>query len=132
AGRIPDPAGGDTANRGHAGSGVQVRRGGRRLANGVISGADAPARKAEIMDEHKIKFEDGAVYERMMGTWSRLAGIAFLDWVALGKGLRWIDVGCGNGAFTELIGERCVPAEVDGVDPSEGQLTFARTRPGSR
>lgn len=84
------------------------------------------------MDEHKIKFEDGAVYERMMGTWSRLAGIAFLDWVALGKGLRWIDVGCGNGAFTELIVERCVPAEVDGVDPSEGQLTFARTRPGSR
>ncbi|MGB7258501.1 MAG: methyltransferase domain-containing protein [Pseudolabrys sp.] len=80
------------------------------------------------MDEQKIKFEDGAAYERMMGGWSRIAGITFLDWVAPGKGLRWIDVGCGNGAFTQLIVERCAPAAVDGVDPSEGQLSFARTR----
>lgn len=80
------------------------------------------------MDEHKIKFEDGAAYERMMGGWSRIAGITFLDWVAPGKGLRWIDVGCGNGAFTQLITERCAPAEVDGVDPSDGQISFARTR----
>jgi ubiquinone/menaquinone biosynthesis C-methylase UbiE len=46
--------------------------------------------------------------------------------------LKWIDVGCGNGAFTELVVERCAPAEVQGIDPSEGQLTFARTRPAAR
>jgi SAM-dependent methyltransferase len=46
--------------------------------------------------------------------------------------LRWIDVGCGNGAFTELIVERCAPAEVQGIDPSEGQLGFARSRPGAK
>ena len=79
-----------------------------------------------------IRYDDGAAYERMMGTWSRLAGETFLDWLAPRSGLRWIDVGCGNGAFTELLVERCTPAEVQGVDPSEGQLAFARTRPAAR
>ena len=41
-------------------------------------------------------------------------------------------MGCGNGAFTELIVQRCAPAGVEGVDPAEGQLAFARTRPASR
>jgi ubiquinone/menaquinone biosynthesis C-methylase UbiE len=84
------------------------------------------------MAEHQIRFEDGAAYERMMGVWSRLAGEVFLDWVAPRPGLRWIDVGCGSGAFTELLCERCAPAEIHGIDPSEGQLAFARTRPGAR
>ena len=84
------------------------------------------------MAEQKIRFDDGAAYERAMGTWSRLAGEIFLDWLAPPLGLRWIDVGCGNGAFTELLVERCAPVEVQGIDPSEGQLAFARTRPASR
>src|SRR5688572_14989368 len=79
-----------------------------------------------------IRFDDGAAYERMMGTWSRLAGEIFIDWLAPKPGLRWIDIGCGNGAFTELLVERCAPAEVQGIDPSEGQLAFARTRPAAR
>jgi SAM-dependent methyltransferase len=78
--------------------------------------------------ENKIRFDDGAAYERMMGVWSRLAGTIFLDWLAPAPALRWLDVGCGNGAFTELIVERCAPAAVEGIDPSEGQLAFARAR----
>lgn len=84
------------------------------------------------MPEPQIRFDDGAGYERMMGAWSRLAGDIFLDWLKPPSGLRWIDVGCGNGAFTERIVERCAPAEVQGIDPSEGQLAFARTRPAAR
>lgn len=80
----------------------------------------------------QIRFDDGAAYERYMGTWSQLVGEAFLDWLAPGPGLRWLDVGCGNGAFTETIVERCAPASVDGIDPSEGQLAYARTRPAAR
>jgi SAM-dependent methyltransferase len=80
------------------------------------------------MAEPQIRFDDGAGYERMMGKWSRLAGEVFLDWLKPASGLRWIDVGCGNGAFTELLTERCTPAEIQGVDPSEAQLAFARTR----
>ena len=81
------------------------------------------------MDKIQIRYDDGGAYERMMGTWSRAAGEIFLDWLAPSRGLRWIDVGCGTGAFTELLVERCAPAEVEGVDPSEAQLSFARARP---
>jgi len=84
------------------------------------------------MAEQQIRFEDGASYERMMGVWSRLAGDVFLDWLAPPTGLRWIDIGCGNGAFTELLVERCAPSEVQGIDPSPAQLAFARTRGGAR
>ena len=84
------------------------------------------------MADQPIRFNDGAAYERMMGVWSRLAGDIFLDWLTPRPGARWIDVGCGNGAFTELIVDRFAPAEVQGVDPSEGQLAFARTRPAAR
>jgi len=82
--------------------------------------------------EPTIRFEDGAGYEQMMGVWSRLVGEVFLPWLAPPPGQRWIDVGCGNGAFTELLVERCAPAAVEGIDPSEGQLAFARTRPAAR
>ena len=84
------------------------------------------------MPEQTIRFDDGAAYEQMMGIWSRSAGGIFLEWLAPPSGLRWIDVGCGTGAFTELLVERCAPVEVQGIDPSEGQLVFARTRPAAR
>jgi SAM-dependent methyltransferase len=80
------------------------------------------------MSDRQIRFDDGAAYERFMGKWSNLAGEIFLDWLAPPPGLRWIDVGCGNGAFTELLLDRANAAHVDGIDPSPGQLAFARTR----
>src|SRR5262249_8952406 len=84
------------------------------------------------MVEQQIRYEDGAAYERYMGTWSRLAGEVFLDWLVPRPGLRWIEVGSGTGAFTELIIERCAPGEVQGIDPSEAQLAFARARTATR
>jgi SAM-dependent methyltransferase len=84
------------------------------------------------MSTEEIKFRDGASYERYMGLWSRLAGEAFLDWLGPRPGLRWLDVGCGNGAFTEMLAERCAPASLHGIDPSQAQLDFARTRPALR
>lgn len=83
------------------------------------------------MTEQSIRFEDGAAYERYMGEWSRLAGTVFLDWLALGPGLRWLDVGCGNGAFTRMLVERCAPVSVHGIDPSEAQLVYARAQVAS-
>lgn len=81
------------------------------------------------METSQIRFNDGAAYERYMGKWSQLVGATFLDWLAPPAGLRWLDVGCGNGAFTELLVERCDPAAVHGIDPSEEQLAYARQRP---
>ena len=80
------------------------------------------------MAAETITFDDGAAYEEFMGKWSLLAGQAFLEWLSPASGLRWVDVGCGNGAFTELLLQRCAPTEVQGVDPSEEQLAFARRR----
>jgi len=77
------------------------------------------------MVEQAIHFDDGDVYERRMGVWSRLAGALFLDWLNPRPGMRWIDVGCGSGAFTELLVQRCAPVETQGIDPSEAQ---ARSR----
>jgi ubiquinone/menaquinone biosynthesis C-methylase UbiE len=84
------------------------------------------------MQDQDFRFDDGAAYERMMGDWSRRVGEIFLDWLSLPAGLRWLDIGCGNGAFTEVVVDRCTPAEVHGIDPSEGQLVFARARPAAR
>jgi hypothetical protein len=47
-------------------------------------------------------------------------------------GRRWVDVGCGNGAFTELLLERAAAAHVEGIDPSEAQVAYARTRLADR
>jgi SAM-dependent methyltransferase len=84
------------------------------------------------MAELAIRFEDGAAYDRGMGRWSLLAGEVFLDWLAPPRGAQWIDVGCGSGAFTDLLYQRCAPAEVQGVDPSDAQLAFARERASVR
>jgi SAM-dependent methyltransferase len=73
-------------------------------------------------------FTDGEQYERQMGRWSRLVGDKFIDWLALPMGLRWLDVGCGNGAFTEMVIARCAPAEAHGIDPSEAQIAYASAR----
>jgi SAM-dependent methyltransferase len=80
------------------------------------------------MTPSQILFDDGAAYERYMGTWSQLVGTTFLDWLAPAPGLRWLDVGCGNGAFTEALLERCAPTAVHGIDPFEAQLSYARER----
>src|SRR4029077_13116131 len=62
----------------------------------------------------------------------RPVGSVFLDWLAAPSGLKWIEVGCGNGAFTELLVERGAPTLVNGIDPSEAQIDFARKRPAAR
>jgi SAM-dependent methyltransferase len=72
-------------------------------------------------------FADGKAYERLMGRWSRLAGEKFLDWLDAPKKLKWLDVG-----FTEVLIAKCSPAAVIGVDPSEGQLAYARGRAGTK
>jgi SAM-dependent methyltransferase len=81
------------------------------------------------MADAPIQFNDGAAYQHGMGAWSQLVGEVFLEWLSPPPGLRWADLGCGNGAFTALIGRRCAPADIQAIDPSGPQLAFARTRP---
>ena len=76
-------------------------------------------------------FNDGGAYEKSMGTWSRLVGDVFIKWLDTEKDLDWLDVGCGNGAFSELIVTSCSPKTVHAIDPSAEQIDFARTRPAA-
>jgi SAM-dependent methyltransferase len=75
-----------------------------------------------------IKFTDGAAYERFMAPWSRSAGALFLDWLAPGTGRSWVDVGAGNGAFTELVLAKSAPSSVCAIDPSDAQIEAARKK----
>jgi len=84
------------------------------------------------MAEEQISYTDGAAYERTVGKWSQLAGERFIEWLAPAPNLSWIDVGCGNGAFTELLVERCAPRLITGVDPAEAQLAYGRSRRAGR
>lgn len=77
-----------------------------------------------------IQFNDGAAYERLMGRWSRKVGRDFLRWCNVPPGATWLDVGCGNGAFTEEIVANAQPASVQGIDPSPAQIDYARKRSG--
>ncbi len=54
----------------------------------------------------------------MMGRWSALVGELFLDWIAVPAGQRWLDVGCGNAAFTERVVRRCKSADLQAFDTS--------------
>jgi ubiquinone/menaquinone biosynthesis C-methylase UbiE len=81
------------------------------------------------MGEASSFFTDGQAYERLMGRWSRAVGEVFLDWLALPKGLSWLDVGCGTGTFTELVVDSWAPSSMSAIDPSEGQINYARSGP---
>jgi SAM-dependent methyltransferase len=67
-------------------------------------------------------------YERYMGRWSRRVAASFVRWLDAPAGLRWLDVGCGTGALTSAVVDDAEPAEVVGIDPSQGFLTRARGR----
>ncbi|MGA2412396.1 MAG: class I SAM-dependent methyltransferase [Candidatus Binataceae bacterium] len=85
------------------------------------------------MTDTQSFFIDGQAYERLMGRFTRAAGEVFLDWLSTSKGLDWVDVGCGTGAFTQLLLERCSPKRVEAIDPSPEQIAYARkTRAAQR
>src|SRR5438093_211353 len=77
-------------------------------------------------------FGDSAAYECFMGRWSLAAGTIFLDWLGAERGLRWLDVGCGTGIFTELALDRCAPAAMLAVDPAASQIKHAMTKSVAR
>lgn len=70
-------------------------------------------------------WERGSPYEQYIGRWSRRIAPRFLAWLDPPAGGRWLDVGCGTGALSASILDRCAPRTVVGVEPSEGFLKLA-------
>ncbi|PWB40783.1 MAG: SAM-dependent methyltransferase [Rhodocyclales bacterium] len=77
-------------------------------------------------------WERGSPYERYVGRWSRKVAPPFLAWLGVPAGRTWLDVGCGTGALSAAILDRCAPASVAGVEPSEGFLKTAQENLGDR
>ncbi len=85
-----------------------------------------------MSEKRKDVWAVGEKYEPYVGRWSRLVAKEFVDWLALPKGLSWLDVGCGTGALSQTIMERCAPKEVLGIDPSAGFVEYAKAHvPGA-
>jgi ubiquinone/menaquinone biosynthesis C-methylase UbiE len=78
------------------------------------------------MADNTTVFNAADDYERFMGRWSRAIGEKFLGWLGAQQHAKWLDVGCGTGAFSELISNRCAPKAVTGIDPSPEQVAYAR------
>lgn len=77
-------------------------------------------------------WERGDPYEQYVGRWSRRVAPGFLEWLGVPAGMRWLDVGCGTGALSAAILERCAPAALAGVEPSQGFLATAAEQLGGR
>jgi ubiquinone/menaquinone biosynthesis C-methylase UbiE len=73
-------------------------------------------------------FADAAAYERFMGRWSRRLAPALLDWAALTRPTRFLDVGSGTGNLALAVAGRWPGCEVLGVDPSPGFVAHASGR----
>jgi SAM-dependent methyltransferase len=78
----------------------------------------------------------GAVISRMSsneaygwrsGRWSALVGRAFVEWLERPSGLRWLDVGCGQGALSGAVLAAAAPASLCAIDPSAEDLSAARS-----
>jgi ubiquinone/menaquinone biosynthesis C-methylase UbiE len=70
----------------------------------------------------------GAAYEPYVGRWSRRIACEFLDWLAVPRESRWLDVGCGTGALSQTILTVASPVSVVAIDPSAGFITFAQAQ----
>ncbi len=68
----------------------------------------------------------GDFYEPYVGRWSRVVAREFTAWLGAPAGQRWLDVGCGTGALSQTVLERCAAASLVGIDPSEGFIAHAR------
>ena len=73
-------------------------------------------------------FAVAPAYEAYIGRWSRPVAREFVRWLEVPPRRRWLDVGCGTGALTEVVVEVGEARSVVGVDPSAGFVQHARTR----
>ncbi len=70
----------------------------------------------------------GDSYEPYVGRWSRLVAREFIPWLDVPEDQRWLDVGCGTGALSQMILNLAQPQKVKGIDRSEGFAEFARNQ----
>ena len=73
-------------------------------------------------------FAVAPAYESYIGRWSRPVAREFVRWLGVPPASRWLDVGSGTGALTDVVVELGGAGAVMGVDPSPGFVRHARGR----
>jgi SAM-dependent methyltransferase len=81
-----------------------------------------------MTEQAKEGWNSGEAYELWVGRWSRGVAAQFLGWLAIAPDCRWADVGCGTGALSELILQRCQPRAVAGIDRSAAFVSAAQQK----
>jgi SAM-dependent methyltransferase len=76
----------------------------------------------------KETWGSAAPYDLWVGRWSRKVAGEFLDWLNVGSGQAWGDVGCGTGALVESILARAEPASIVAVDRAEGFVAAVKEK----
>ena len=76
--------------------------------------------------ERAVAFDNAAAYDQYMARWSRLAGAPFLAWLAPAPDARWLEIGCGTGAFSALVVSSAAPRVLTAIDASAEQVAAAR------
>jgi SAM-dependent methyltransferase len=81
-----------------------------------------------MVAERKDVWASGNAYEPYVGRWSRLVAREFVGWLDVPPNRRWLDVGCGTGALSEVILECASPSQLTGIDPSPGFVSYVRQK----
>jgi ubiquinone/menaquinone biosynthesis C-methylase UbiE len=68
------------------------------------------------------KWNNAELYESYVGRWSRKVAVSFMKWLDLPFNFKWIDVGCGTGALSEVVLKHYKPEFLIGVDTSESHI----------
>jgi SAM-dependent methyltransferase len=84
------------------------------------------------MAERKDVWASGDAYEPYVGRWSRLVAREFVSWIAVPPGRRWLDIGCGTGALSQIILDQAAPQSLLGIDPSEGYVGHTKRAVGDQ
>ena len=80
----------------------------------------------------KDSCESGDSYEYYIGRWSLRVAESFTDLQSPSSGLKWLDIGCGSGALSEVIVNNQEPSVLFAIDQSEVFIRTAQKRLGSR
>jgi ubiquinone/menaquinone biosynthesis C-methylase UbiE len=62
--------------------------------------------------------QSAGAYEQLMGRWSKMLAVPFLEFTGLKDGERVLDVGCGNGSLTFALAETTGLREIVAIDYS--------------
>ena len=73
-----------------------------------------------------VRSADG--YERLMGRWSRVLAVPFIEFAGVADGERILDVGCGTGSLTFALPQAADLAEVAAIDFSPVFVAAAQQR----